>query len=138
MSLDKLSPEVTDLIESLSARVDELEAQNIGINGGDFTGRKYCLHGYGREQTGGNNAGIYYAHYRAVMRFTSPTQVSVKDLGEVEAFLQIPSPHGNDTETSGARPSEIYPYVVIGNTLTINLGSEDGEQDYFISPDGNF
>jgi len=123
-------------VDALEARVIELEGQNPGFNGGDLTGRIYCLHGNGRELTGGGTPGVYRSAYLGQMSFSSSTEGTFFTARDADAFLNT------DTGViSGAVTLpfsfEALTYVTSGSSITVSVAGE-GDMLYHVSPDGNF
>jgi hypothetical protein len=127
---------VTAEVDALEARVIALEAENVGFNNGDLTGLAYCLHGNGRELTGGDAPGVYRSNYVGALSFTSSTGGTFLTVRNADAFLNtdtgvisggVALPFSVDTMT----------YTVSGTGITISIVGEDNMLLH-MSPDGNF
>jgi hypothetical protein len=122
-------------ISSLQARLDTVEELNAGLNGGDFTGRIYCFFNMGRELVGDSaEDGIYISHNNLRLTFTSPTQVSILELGDVDAMLDTGTGNVSTGDTRPGGTLTTNNYSVTGNILSI---SGTDIIDLFVSPDGN-
>jgi hypothetical protein len=123
-------------IDALTARITVLEAENVGFNNGDLTGLGYCMHGTGRELTGGGAPGVYRSNYIGALSFTSSTGGTFLTVRDADAFLNtdtgvisggVTLPFSVDTMT----------YTVSGTGITISIVGEDNMLLH-MSPDGNF
>ncbi len=128
------------LISSMQTQIDAIEAQNVGLDGGDLTGSIYCFINYGSELTGSSGGfppGVYTSHSKGVLTFTSSTQLSFLDRGDVDAFLETNTGVIGTGSTTGGT-SEIYSYSLTGNTVTIFGVGDNGENYmYYLTPDAN-
>ena len=119
---------------SMQSSIQNLESQSEGLGGGDFSGRTYCFFNVGRELVGENpGSGIYISHSTLVLNFTSSTQVSITDGGDVDAMLETDTGVISTGDTTPGGTTTIDSYSVTGNILTITGAGAD----FFISPDGN-
>jgi hypothetical protein len=148
VSVEDLSPDLQDAIgstaeiatleaaiSSLQVRLDTVEELNAGLNGGDFTGRIYCFFNVGRELVGDSTEdGIYISHNNLKLTFTSSTQVSILELGDVDAMLDTGTGNISSGDTRPGGTLTINSYSLTGNILNI---SGTDIIDLFVSPDGN-
>ncbi|MGI9309778.1 MAG: hypothetical protein ACR2P6_10985 [Gammaproteobacteria bacterium] len=127
---------VTAEVDALEARVATLEAENPGFNSGDLTGLAYCVHGNGRELTGGADPGVYRSNYVGTLSFTSSSGGLFLTVRDADAFLNT-----NTGVISGAVELpfsvENMTYTVFGTGVTISVVGED-DILLHVSPDGNF
>jgi hypothetical protein len=123
-------------VDALEARVIALEAENVGFNSGDLTGQYYCVHGNGRELTGGDDPGVYRSQYFGVMSFTSSSDGTFLTARDADAFLNTDT--GVISGEVGLPFSvEVLTYTVSGTGITVTIAGE-GDMIFHVSPDGNF
>jgi len=137
MAQESASAANATLITNLQAQVDAIATQNVGLDGGDLTGSIYCFINLGSELTGGASPGVYSSHSNGVLTFTSSTQLSLLDGGDVDAFLNT-NTGVNGTGSSTGGTSTIFSYSLNGNIVTIfGIRDDGGNNFYYLTPDAN-
>ena len=125
------------LISSMQTQIDQLQMQNAGFDSGDLTGSTYCFINYGSELTGGSFPGVYTSHSKGALMFTSSTQVSILDGGDVDAFLDTNTGVVDAGATTGGS-SDVVNYSLNGNIVTLfGVRDDGGDNIYHLSPDAN-
>jgi hypothetical protein len=122
-------------IDALTARMTVLEAENVGLNGGDLSGRGYCVQGNGRELTGGVTPGVYRSSYLGTLSFTDSSTGIFLKVRDADAFLNT----STGAISGGVElPFEVIQmtYIINGNSINVTLVGE-GDMLFHMSLDGN-